>query len=123
MENGSEGLWVWVGKKATQKERQSAIKYAMELINKKKYPNNTPVTKVLEGDETADFKSLFESWQMTEQEKITSARLFRVSRNGIFKLVANYEQDDLEEDNVMILGIYFKIFSITSKINNLNIDK
>ncbi|KAH9420072.1 hypothetical protein DERP_001907 [Dermatophagoides pteronyssinus] len=89
VENGSEGLWVWVGKKATQKERQSAIKYAMELINKKKYPNNTPVTKV---------------------KKITSARLFRVSRNGIFKLVANYEQDDLEEDNVMILDAIDKIY-------------
>ncbi|KAH7637899.1 actin depolymerizing venom protein gelsolin 1 isoform X1 [Dermatophagoides farinae] len=110
VENGSEGLWVWVGKKATQKERQSAIKYAMELINKKKYPNNTPVTKVLEGDESVEFKSLFESWQMSEQEKITSARLFRVSRNGIFKQVANYEPDDLEEDNIMILDVMDKIY-------------
>ncbi|OTF70084.1 Group 16 mite allergen-like protein (Gelsolin-like), partial [Euroglyphus maynei] len=112
VENGSEGLWVWVGKKATQKERQSAIKYAMELINKKKYPNNTPVTKVMDGDESVEFKSLFESWQMTEQEKITNARLFRVSRNGIFKQVANYEQDDLEEDNVMILGMFSCLFRI-----------
>lgn len=82
----------------------------MELINKKKYPNNTPVTKVLEGDESVEFKSLFESWQMSEQEKITSARLFRVSRNGIFKQVANYEPDDLEEDNIMILGMCILIF-------------
>lgn len=78
----------------------------MELIKKKKYPENTPVTKVIEDEESVEFKSLFESWKMTEAEKITNARLFRVSRNGIFKQVVQFEQQDLEEDNIMILGSF-----------------
>ncbi|KAI7694632.1 hypothetical protein SSS_01714 [Sarcoptes scabiei] len=110
VENGPDGLWVWVGKKATQKEKSSALKFAMELIKKKKYPENTPVTKVIEDEESVEFKSLFESWKMTEAEKITNARLFRVSRNGIFKQVVQFEQQDLEEDNIMILDGIDKIF-------------
>lgn len=81
------------------------MKYAMELIKKKKYDANTPVTKVIEDGESLEFKSLFESWKMSEAEKVTNTRLFRVSRNGTFKQVAQFELQDLEEDNVMILGM------------------
>lgn len=110
VENIPEGFYVWVGKKATQKERSSAMKFAMELIKKKGYPENTPVTKVTDGQETVEFKSLFESWKMTDAEKVTSARLFRVSRNGVFKEVSQFDKNDLEEDNVMILDGVDKIY-------------
>ncbi|MPC13488.1 Gelsolin [Portunus trituberculatus] len=37
IDNGSDGIWVWVGKKATKKEREEALRNAQGFITKKGY--------------------------------------------------------------------------------------
>ncbi|XP_015782794.1 adseverin isoform X2 [Tetranychus urticae] len=62
IDNGSAGIWVWIGKGATPKERIESMRNAQGFIIKKNYPNHTPVTRVIDGGEPIDFKSLFKSW-------------------------------------------------------------
>ena len=75
------------------------------MIKNKNYPPKTEVTKVIENGESIEFKSLFETWKApTETKTSMEARLFRLLGNGNFAQVIQYEQEDLEEDSVMLLG-------------------
>ena len=38
MDNGAHGIWVWIGKRATQKEREEALRNAQGFVSKKGYP-------------------------------------------------------------------------------------
>lgn len=93
-----------MGKQATKQERSSALKYALELINSKGYSPKTEVTKVIEDGESVEFRSLFESWKVSDGDKHHGARLFRMQRNGTFAQVVQFERHDLEEDSIMVLG-------------------
>ncbi|KAG5887879.1 hypothetical protein JTB14_015531 [Gonioctena quinquepunctata] len=57
------GIWVWVGRKSTDKERSEALRNARGFVKKKKYPSNTKVTRVVDGHEPVEFKMLFVSWR------------------------------------------------------------
>lgn len=57
------GVWVWVGKMATQKERIEALRNARGFVKKKNYPTNTKVTRVIDGKEPIEFKMLFLNWK------------------------------------------------------------
>ncbi|XP_018568811.1 advillin-like, partial [Anoplophora glabripennis] len=57
------GIWVWVGKRANDKERSEALRNARGFVKKKKYPSNTKVTRVVDGYEPVEFKMLFSSWK------------------------------------------------------------
>ncbi|XP_037086795.1 LOW QUALITY PROTEIN: villin-1-like [Pollicipes pollicipes] len=63
VDNGEQGIWVWVGRRATHKERAEAMRNAQGFIKKKSYSNSTPVTRVIDGGESDEFKSLFKSWR------------------------------------------------------------
>ncbi|XP_037071160.1 advillin-like [Pollicipes pollicipes] len=63
IDNGPQGIWVWVGKRASAKERAEAMRNAQGFIKKKGYPISTPVTRVIDGGEPTDFKTLFKSWR------------------------------------------------------------
>lgn len=104
VDNGPSGIWVWVGKRATPKERSSALKYAMELMKRKNYSHKTELTKVIEDGETIEFKSLFKTWNIVEKDKKNHARLFRMLPKGRFAQIIRFEKSDLEDDNVMVLG-------------------
>lgn len=56
-------IWVWLGKKASNKDRIDAIRNAHGFVKKKNYPTHTPICKVIEGGEPLEFKCLFSSWQ------------------------------------------------------------
>ncbi|CAH1789863.1 unnamed protein product [Owenia fusiformis] len=62
VDNGEAGVYAWIGRKATSDERKEAMRNAMGFIDKKGYSKNTPVTKVVEGGETTEFKAIFKSW-------------------------------------------------------------
>ncbi|XP_017769751.1 PREDICTED: villin-1 isoform X2 [Nicrophorus vespilloides] len=62
IDHGIHGIWVWVGKRASDKERVEAMRNARGFVKKKKYPNNTSVTRVVEGSECLEFKMLFLHW-------------------------------------------------------------
>lgn len=64
IDNGARGVWVWIGKKASSKERIEAMRNAQGFIRKKGYPDQTPVTRVIDGGEPEEFRSLFSSWKV-----------------------------------------------------------
>lgn len=53
---------MWIGKKASPKEKQEAMRNAVGFLKKKDYPSDTKVTRVVEGAEPSDFKCLFRDW-------------------------------------------------------------
>lgn len=63
-----KGIWVWVGKRVNEKEKNEALRNARGFVKKKKYPSNTKVTRVVEGMEPVEFKILFKLWK-TEAQK------------------------------------------------------
>lgn len=63
MDHEVNGIWVWVGKRANDKERSEALRNARGFVKKKKYPGNTKVTRVVDGYEPVEFKMLFSSWK------------------------------------------------------------
>ncbi|XP_050309860.1 villin-like protein quail [Anthonomus grandis grandis] len=68
------GIWVWVGKKVSEKEKNESLRNARGFVKKKKYPSNTKVTRVVEGLEPAEFKALFKLWK-TELPKGKVAKM------------------------------------------------
>ncbi|KAF7268409.1 hypothetical protein GWI33_018470 [Rhynchophorus ferrugineus] len=57
------GIWVWVGRKVNEREKNEALRNARGFVKKKKYPSNTKVTRVVEGVEPVEFKMLFRLWK------------------------------------------------------------
>lgn len=57
------GIWIWVGKRASEKERGEALRNARGFVKKKKYPNSTQVARVVDTFEPVEFKMLFASWK------------------------------------------------------------
>ena len=45
VDNGSFGIWCWVGKGASMVERREALKNAQGFIGKKGLPVHTPITR------------------------------------------------------------------------------
>ncbi|XP_057368031.1 advillin-like [Daphnia carinata] len=67
VDNGANGIFVWVGKKATPQERTEAMRNGQGFAKKKEYPPNTNVTRVLDGGEPAEFRTLFRDWKVVGQ--------------------------------------------------------
>ena len=63
IDNGSFGIWVWIGKRASQGERREAMRNGQGFIKAKQYKPDTPVTRVIDGGEPAEFKTLFKNWK------------------------------------------------------------
>lgn len=62
LDTGS-GIYVWVGRGATQKEKTDAMAKAQEFLRTKKYPAWTQIHRVVEGAESAPFKQYFATWR------------------------------------------------------------
>ncbi|KAG7164926.1 Villin-1-like 2, partial [Homarus americanus] len=69
IDNGQDGIWVWVGKKATQKEREEALRNAQGFVTKKGYPASTQVARVIDNGEPPEFKTLFKDWKDKDQSR------------------------------------------------------
>lgn len=63
LDTGVAGIFVWVGKRATQKEKTESIAKAQQFLQTEKYPAWTQVHRIVEGAETAPFKQYFASWR------------------------------------------------------------
>ena len=70
LDTGSNGIFVWVGKKATNDEKLHAMKIGTDFIKSKGYPNHTPVTRVAENGETPLFKQNFTAWPEKDASKL-----------------------------------------------------
>jgi len=62
LDTGS-GLYVWVGKKATDQEKKQSMSRAQGFLSTKKYPSWTKVSRIVEGAESAPFKQYFFTWR------------------------------------------------------------
>ena len=86
VDNGEQGVWAWIGKKATPKERIEAMRNAQGFIRKKNYSPHTPVTRVIDGGEPEEFKSLFSKWRV-KHETVGFGRQYSNNRG-----IANVER-------------------------------
>ncbi|XP_055902350.1 gelsolin isoform X2 [Eupeodes corollae] len=89
LDTGS-GIYVWVGKEATQKEKTEAMNKATEFLKLKKYPAWTQVHRIVQGAESAPFKQYFATWKDTGA---THTRLIR-SAMGYSSDDSDVEFDD-----------------------------
>jgi len=58
---GALGIWVWLGRKATKEERQSAMQLGEKFIRENGLPPQTALTRTFQNGEPEEFKSLFAS--------------------------------------------------------------
>jgi len=63
IDNGNFGIWVWIGKRASEGERREAMRNAQGFIKAKGLKPGTNVTRVIDGGEPAEFKTLFKKWK------------------------------------------------------------
>ncbi|CAF1190371.1 unnamed protein product, partial [Didymodactylos carnosus] len=69
VDNGPNGIWVWVGKRSNPKERREAMRNALGFLQKKGYPKQTKVTRVIDNGEPVEFIALFKTWSDPNQQK------------------------------------------------------
>ena len=89
VDNGNFGIWVWIGKRASEGERREAMRNAQGFIKAKNLKPGTPITRVIDGGEPAEFKSLFQKWMDRDQTKNISRK---TSTSGIGKGIARTVQ-------------------------------
>jgi gelsolin len=77
LDTGS-GIYVWVGKKATEQEKKQAMSRAQGFLQSKKYPVWTKITRIVEGAESAPFKQYFFTWR---DVGATHSRLIRAAND------------------------------------------
>ncbi|KAF2351874.1 Gelsolin-like domain [Trinorchestia longiramus] len=83
VDNGSNGIWVWIGKKASEKERQEAMRNALGFVAKKGYSQSTRTTRVIDGGEPPEFQSLFKNWKAKNEVKVFGVRP-KINRQASF---------------------------------------
>lgn len=58
----SKGIYCWIGKECTTKEKAATVNGSKALMVEKNYPNYIPLETVIDGGESIAFKSLFKDW-------------------------------------------------------------
>lgn len=58
----TKGIYCWIGKECTKKEKVATVNGSKELMVKQNYPNYIPLETVVDGGESIAFKSLFKDW-------------------------------------------------------------
>lgn len=104
-------IFVWIGKTATATEKKASMNHAQSFLKSKNYPAWTRVQRVVEDGEPAAFKQYFVTWS---DEKVGEAKLVHVKVLAGGKLsveqLTDFDQEDLDEDDVMVLDNGCQIF-------------
>ncbi|XP_077300756.1 villin like protein quail isoform X2 [Arctopsyche grandis] len=79
LDNGVHGIWIWVGRKVSLKERAEAIRNARGFVKKKHYPSFTPVIRVPEDNAPLEFKTLFKTWKNSDMQAEANARVAKAA--------------------------------------------
>jgi len=69
LDTGAAGIFVWIGKGASNDEKLHSMKMGVDFIKNKGYPNATPVVRLVEGGETPIFKQNFFLWAEKDASK------------------------------------------------------
>lgn len=59
---GVLGIWVWIGRGSSKEERKAVMALGEKYIKEENLPPHTPLTRVVQGGETEEFKTLFAQW-------------------------------------------------------------
>lgn len=62
VDSEAKGIFCWIGKECTKKEKRATISGAKNLMIQKNYPNYISLETVIDGGESTVFKSLFFDW-------------------------------------------------------------
>ncbi|KAK9889979.1 hypothetical protein WA026_008790 [Henosepilachna vigintioctopunctata] len=121
-------IFVWIGKKCNNHEKTNAMKTAESYLKTKNYPAWTHVQRIVEEAEPTAFTQYFKTWQGTRQirsrlvrEPSTEdaegweARLLHASIRGKshqfnVEQIFDFDQHDLNPDDVMILDLGTKVY-------------
>uniref|UniRef100_A0A914MH67 Gelsolin-like domain-containing protein n=1 Tax=Meloidogyne incognita TaxID=6306 RepID=A0A914MH67_MELIC len=108
------GLFVWIGKECTMNERKKAMEWGQEYLRKQKgRSQNAQIIRVLEGAEPEFFIQWFTNWNTKKQTVAFKPKLYQCSNeSGKLKIeeIANFYQEDLDGDDVMILDALNTIY-------------
>ncbi|ENN79901.1 hypothetical protein HUJ04_003671 [Dendroctonus ponderosae] len=116
LDSGNGDVFVWVGRRASAQEKRESMKKADAYLAEHKRPSWTHVERVSQGAEPAAFTQLFRTWQGYGETRTRIARaadqprlLHALLRPGASKFqveeVHNFEQDELNTDDVMLLDV------------------
>lgn len=103
LDTGS-GIYVWLGRRATQKEKTDAMSKAQEFLSTKKYPAWTQVHRVVEGAESAPFKQYFATWRdagMAHTRLVRSAMGYDSDDSDLTELI---DVEDLKKSGGSAMG-------------------
>ncbi|VDL78019.1 unnamed protein product [Nippostrongylus brasiliensis] len=100
-------------KECTPEERAKAVILGTYYLTERKLPPWTQVTRVLESAEPASFTQWFGEWVDGKSKKAFEPRLYQVSDESgqmVVEEVANFSQESLDGDDVMILDALHTIY-------------
>lgn len=121
-------IFIWIGKKCNTVEKTNAMKIAEKYLKSKNYPSWTHVQRIVEEAEPTAFTQYFKSWEgprpfrsrvvreaSSEEAEGWEARLFHASikHNSMqfdVDQIFDFEQKDLNPDDVMILDLGTKVY-------------
>lgn len=63
MDTVSSGIYAWIGKKCSERERKDVMAKAANYIKEKNYPAWISVKRIIEGAEPIAFKQYFQMWK------------------------------------------------------------
>uniref|UniRef100_T1IZM9 Gelsolin-like domain-containing protein n=1 Tax=Strigamia maritima TaxID=126957 RepID=T1IZM9_STRMM len=66
---GPSGLFVWIGKQSSKKEKIESMNMATKYLTYRGYPNWTPILRVVDGGEPPLFKQYFSIWKEPEEQR------------------------------------------------------
>jgi len=108
------GIFVWHGKDATPDERKKSMAYAQKYLAQLGRPQWTQVVSVTSELEPSIFIQWFGDWDKEKSKgSVFQPRLFQCSDESgklVVEEIADFTQEDLDGDDVMILDIGAQIF-------------
>uniref|UniRef100_A0A915C198 Gelsolin-like domain-containing protein n=1 Tax=Parascaris univalens TaxID=6257 RepID=A0A915C198_PARUN len=131
LNTGTGGIFVWVGKQCTMDERWKSMEWAKKYLQQQGLPDWTQVIRVFEGEEPTIFTQWATNWGNERGRKTAKmqTKLIQCSdRKGRFinEEIANFTQEDLDGDDVMILDtgdiIYVWVGAQTSASEKENVN-
>lgn len=116
LDSGNADVFVWIGRRATAQEKREAMTKADAYLAEHKRPSWTHVERVSQDAEPAAFTQYFRTWKgygesrtrlvrSTHDIRLVHAHLRPGSTKFHLEHVHNFDQDDLNTDDIMLLDV------------------